>query len=260
MVDFLSFLVEADRVVAVPAAASSYSRLSELDGPWSELPTFEGYSAEIVLGLEPDLLLVHAWQSPETTELVRSSGIPVLLSPLPKSWDDVLATIAELGHALGEEARAEALARALEVRREALLARPHAALGLTALSYSNLGAGGTAAGAGTTADTLLELAGLTNAAAAHGMRGHASLDHERLLAIDPDLFVVGMTESEGELPPSATYLLEQPDLERLAAVRAGRVIALPPRLFTTASPELMRAAEVLADEVERAFAGSGEEE
>ena len=253
-VDFVSALIAPERVAALPEAAVGYSRLDELDERWRALPRFHGYSAEIVLALEPDLVLVHNWQSPETTALLLDSGLPVLVSPLPKRWAEITEVLRFLGRVLGVEARAEEVVSDLERRRAALRRARRGGPELRALSYSNLGTGGTAAGAGTTADVLFELAGLRNAAAEAGLTGHVSVDHERLLAFAPDLIVVG-TLAEGEGPaPSKAYLLAQPELAALPAVAERRIVALPPRLFTTTSQELLRAAERLSAEVDRLFA------
>lgn len=252
-VDFLTVLVGADRVVALPEPALLYSRLAagDVDATWLALPVFSGFRAETVLAFEPDLVLAHTWQQPETTAVLAQSGVPVFVSPLPRSWDEVLDSITFLGRLLGEEERARAVIARLDRRRAALAQRSLHEEGLSALCYSNLGAGGSAAGRGTTADVLLDLAGLRNAAAEAGITGHESIDHERLLALDPDVIVVGTIEDSGERPPTETYLLGEPDLARLSAVRNHRIVALSPRLFTTASLALMDAAEALVDEIER---------
>ena len=119
------------------------------------------------------------------------------------------------------------------------------------MSYSNFGAGGSTTGRGTTLDIVFELAGVENAAARAGLEGHAALDHELLLALDPDLIVVGGDEDEVDAPGTAAYLLAQPELAGLRAVSTGRIVTLPAELFTTVSTELVRAAETLAAELDR---------
>jgi ABC-type hemin transport system substrate-binding protein len=144
----------------------------------------------------------------------------------------------------------------LEARRTALQRRSRRFAGLRALSYTNLGAGGWASGARTTADVLLGLAGLCNAAAAAGLQGDVPADAERLIALAPDVFVVGQPDASESSPPSARFLLEEPALAGLEALRAGRILTLPPALFTSASPELLRGAEALIGELERALPGT----
>jgi iron complex transport system substrate-binding protein len=249
VVDFLSVLCPPGRLVGMPAQALHYAR-PEVSGPaWQALPRFDGYSAEVVLALEPDLVLTHSWQSPETTARLRESGIPVLVAPLPRSWDEILATLRLLGRILAADEHAARIEEELAQRLERL--RGSTRSDVRALSYSNLGAGGTTAGTGTTIDVIFELAGVTNVAAAAGLEGHAALDHERLLAFDPDLIVVAAGDPDQEGDPTSDYLASRPELASLSALRTGSIVALPARLFATTSLELLTAAEVLQAEIAR---------
>jgi iron complex transport system substrate-binding protein len=256
-VDFLALLVTPDRVVGLPETTEAYSPLTRLDGrgAWAALPRFASYAGEAVLSLEPDLVLTHTWQNPETTALLRRSGLRLLSLPTPRSWEEVLQTLHLYGRVLGEEERARAVALELESRVEELARRARARSPLRAMSYANFGAGGSTAGRGTTLDVVLGLAGLQNAAALAGIEGYASIDHERLLAIDPDLLVVDGAGDEGAGSQAERYLRSQPELASLRALRdpgdpSGQtsrteVLALPSALFTTVSTELVTAAEEL---------------
>ncbi len=250
-VDFVSALLEPSRVAALPRAAEEYSRLLETDADWNGVPRFEGFTGELVLALEPDLVLVHPWQGPEALAQVRARGVPVLVLPLPRQWQDVLDTLRLLGNVLGEEERAAALLAELEGRRLDLQRSRCFSGGFSALSYSNLGTSGTTAGRETTADILFELAGLRNAAGDAGLVGHAMLDLEGLLALDPDWIIVGDLEFSAGPAPAKAYLLSQESLQHLDAVREERIIELSPRFFSSASFELLAAAETLVAEIER---------
>lgn len=248
--DYVSWLVGPERCAAVPAEAFGYSRLSgQEDGPWGALPRLTTFSGEHVLALAPDLVLAHRWQSAETLAAIAAAGVPVLVLDVPASWEAVLDTLELCGALLGERARAAELATELEQRRVALANRAAPFAGRRGLCYTNLGAGGWVAGARTTGDVLLTLAGLVNAAALDGITGDAPAEKERLFALAPDVFVVGRPDRSESAPPSAEFLLGDPALAALPAVRDRRIVALPPELFTTASPELLRGAEALVDEL-----------
>jgi iron complex transport system substrate-binding protein len=250
-IDYVSVLVAPERVVALPSEAFGFSRLSSAPAGWDELPSLAVFEAERVLALAPDLVLAHAWQAPETITTLRRAGIPVLVVPVPESWDEILATLALLGTVVGERERAQELGADLEARHAELARRAAPFAGIRALSYTNLGTGGWTCGARTTADVLLTLAGLRNAAAEAGLVGDVPADQERLLTLSPELFLVGRPDRSESSAPSATFLLENPVLASLPAVRARRIVALPPALFTSASPELLTGAERLIDELER---------
>jgi iron complex transport system substrate-binding protein len=250
-VDFVSLLTGPERLVALPAEAFGYSRLAANEPGWAALPPFQTFEGERILALGPDLVLAHSWQNAETIAGLRRSGLPVLVVPVPESWAEVLATLELVGVVLGEPERARASVTELERRRAALAARAAPFAGMRALTYTNLGAGGWTSAAGTTGEILLELAGLTCAATEAGLRGDVPADQERLLALAPDVFVVGRPDRSESSPPSAEFLLAQPALRELEAVRAQRIVALSPAHFTSASPELLRGAELLVEELER---------
>jgi ABC-type Fe3+-hydroxamate transport system substrate-binding protein len=250
-VDFLSMLVGPERVAALPSEAFGFSRLAANDSGWAALEPLASFEGERILALAPDLVLAHGWQNPETIATVRRAGIPVLVVPVPESWAEIIATLELLGTVLDVQDVARSRIADLELRRARLRERSAPFADTRALSYTNLGAGGWTNGARTTGAILLELAGLRNAAAEAGIVGDAPADRERLLALAPDLFLVGRPDRSESSPPSAEFLLGDQALQELAAVRERRIVTLPPALFDSASPELLQGAELLIDELER---------
>ena len=138
-IDSVSLLMGPERVVALPREARGYSRLGTIAG-WDTLPPLDAFDGERVLAMHPDLVLTHAWQSPETIATLRRAGVPVLVAHVPRSWSEVTSALDRLGTILGEQERAAACLRALEERRSKLGQRAAAFQGLNALSYTNLGA------------------------------------------------------------------------------------------------------------------------
>ena len=259
IVELLSVLVPADHVVAIPEVARDYSLFDEEDpgaAAWHGIEGFTGYHAEVVFALDPDLVLASPWQSPEATAALRAHGVPVLLLDVPKTWDDALWNLEFLAKLFGVPDRGAALRADLEERRARLAASPYFGTGLTALSYTNFGTGGTTAGAGTTMDVALGLAGLENAAAEAGIEGYGSLPSEHLLAIDPDFLVVSAGDGQGD-SASLRYLRETPALRSLRALAAGRILVLPSALAATTSIRLLDAAETLAGQVETLLEAEG---
>jgi len=246
--DFLLALVAPERLVALAPATRRFSveaaRHPELEARVRSV----GFGTEGILALEPDLVLCHAWQDRATVELLREVGVPVLVLPEVEAWGDVERVLTTLGAVLGEEERAAARIEGLRARVRALGARP-APAARRILGYSNLGSGGSTAGRGTTFDLICGLAGLENAAAEAGLVGHARLDHEGLLALDPDWILVSGAEHEPERRPAEEYLRSQPDLAGLRALDGG-VVSLPMELATTNSWHLITAAETLRERLE----------
>lgn len=242
--DLVLALVEPDRVVAVPEQCETWSNageaLARVEG------RFPHYRTEALLGLEPDLVVTHAWQDVDTTEALRRAGARVAVLSEVTAFEDLLRDVERLGEALGEPTRAEGIVADLRERREALRAsrperRPRA------LVYTNYGSGGWTSGPGSTADLLFDLAGLANAATELQANDHFQIDFEAILTLDPDLFVVG-ADDEGWSATGA-LLANEPALAGLGAIRAGRIVEISTRRLDTASHHLLRAAEELASAV-----------
>lgn len=255
-VDLITELVEPARIAALPAQAAEYSRLVALEGALAGTPRFEAYLAEPVLAQRPDLVVVDPWQAPDTTARLRRAGVAVFALPEIHTWEAARAALLQLGGVLRAPARAEELAGELDRRVARLTERAAARAGLRALCYSNFGASGWSAGSQTSVHEILRLAGLRNAVAEAGRIGHVGLGFEALLVLDPDVIVVsrplampaGAAGDRGGA--SEAVLTAEPSLAGLRAVREQRIVSLPAWLYATGSHEMVRAAEVLAAEVD----------
>ncbi|HVS16987.1 MAG TPA: ABC transporter substrate-binding protein [Planctomycetota bacterium] len=262
-IEFLADLIGPERIAGLPEQGFEYATLGAAEEEWGALPRFTTYLAEPVLALDPDLVLCDPWQSVDTNQRLAEAGVRVVLVPDTVSWGDGVRVLEELGRVLGVEARAAEVAADLE-RRVAALAERTAARGpLRALCYSNFGSQGFSAGSDTTIDEILRLAGLVNAAAQAGRRGHVTLSFEELIRLDPDVIVVSTplhtdVGHAGDRGGASRGVLEsEPSLAGLRAVRERRIVGLPPGLFACASQRVVDAAEVLVGELERLESEAG---
>ncbi len=255
--EFLAFLLGdegAQRVAALPEQVDAYSSFDFRRAPWSVPERFARYAPEALIALHPDLVVTHEWQSRDTTQILRAQGIPTIVLASARSYEDVRGTLENLGRTLGVETRAKEAIAALDLRVEKLRRNP-TGKGLRALEYSNTGTGGMTAGADTTAETMIALAGMRNAAAEAGLKGHVPLDLETLVSIDPDVIVVGAPARDEVGSPTKSVLEKTSALAGLAAVKNGRIAVLPSALLSSDSPCLVEAAERLASEVDALLAG-----
>jgi ABC-type Fe3+-hydroxamate transport system substrate-binding protein len=257
--EFLAVLLGdggAARVAAMPEQVDAYSSLDFLRPPWKAIARFSRYGAETLIAMHPDLVVTHEWQAAETTQILRAQGIPVLVLPSARSYAEVRGTLEELGRTLGLEDRARATVEELDRRVGRLREGAAGRKDLRVLEYANNGTGGWTAGADTTFDAMIRMAGLRNAAAEAGLTGHVVLDLERLVAIDPDVIVAGTPARDEAGSPTKDILEKTPALANLSAVKKGRVLVLSAKLLSADSPCLVDAAERLAAEVDARIAGA----
>ncbi|MDQ7087581.1 MAG: ABC transporter substrate-binding protein [Acidobacteriota bacterium] len=228
--ELLALLVEPSRVACVSTLADD-PRLSHVVGHFPGTVARVIGRIEPVLGARPDLVLVAPWNDPDFRRLLTDSGVEVEALADVKDFDGIRRQVLELGRRLGVASRAREVVAGLD----ADLARADEAASRRAwrpgiLSFSH----GIVAGAETTVDALIRRAGGVNVAAEAGIVGHTRLPMEALVALDPEVLLLGF--DTGEDP--GNLLAAYPHLAATRAVREGRIVILPPRLLTTVTPFL----------------------
>lgn len=188
-------------------------------------------SAEAVLPLAPDLAVAGPWGGAGAAAALARRGVPVLRLGLAEDFPAIRAQLIRLGEALGERARAEAIAAEMDGALAALPPAP--AERPRALLWQ---ARGFAPGQGTLAAAVLDAAGFANAAP---FRGYGFVPLERLLAAPPDLLVTAPPGGSASLSTAVTH---HPAIAAAGLARAS----LDPAWLACGSPYTVRAAIVLA--------------
>jgi iron complex transport system substrate-binding protein len=183
-----------DQIVAVDA--SSYYPPQAL-AEKTVLPYYRMLSAEPVLAADPTLVLGTAQVGPpEVVQQLRDAGVPILLLPVDTSVDGALATIASVGTALGRDAEAQALAESLQADLAAATELVAGATSSPKVLFLLLppGAPMLVSGTGSEADTMIGLAGATNAVTSYP--GYIPLTPEAAVAAAPDIILTTTSSLE----------------------------------------------------------------
>ena len=142
--------------------------------------------AEEVRLLDPDLVLAGTYGAQFAIAILKSRGYKVVEVPPAMGLADIAPDIELVGAAIGQPARAAAMAARVRSRIAELAAtRPRA--GVTAIVFQPRGF---AAGAPSLASDVLTLAGARNLAAEAGFKDWVPLGVEGLLELDPELVVI----------------------------------------------------------------------
>ncbi len=161
-----------------------------------ELPNlgFAGaLNAEAILDLEPTLIIGNPMAGPaEVLEQLQQAGVEVLIIEDPNSLDAPQIKIRLVGGALGLTQRAEALARDVETRMQAVIAASASVDQPLRVMHIYIRRGGLqlVSGAGNRAEAIIEAAGGIDAATESGIVGWQPLTPEALVAADPDVYLV----------------------------------------------------------------------
>lgn len=252
--ELLCLIADPEDVLALPEQADRYSAEDFSKNGWEHKPRFAKYEAEVLAAYEPLLVVNHRWQSEDTNRTLRKLGIPVLSLDSGTSYGALRGSVLQLGLLIGRELRARAAVAELD-RRVAALSAHAPSRKPKLLVYANDGTTGWAAGANTTANTMLELAGMENAAVGAGIEGHGVCSFEMLLAIDPDWIVMARPARDEAGTPTREVLEKTPVLRSLRAREQGHLIELSAALISSDSHHILHAAEELLRQYEALSSG-----
>lgn len=227
-------LVPRSRIVSVTYRAREAVR-SLQPGLADGIPTNDGRPEEVV-AFKPDLLVAGRFTTTRTKAFARRAGVPVVEIDDAVTFADIRRITRELGAAVGEPARAEALVARMDLSLAALAANPPP----RPLVVAAWGGGGIVAGRGTLADAIITAAGATNVAADQGALAFGNFDIEALLRARPDVLL--QTDPRFTDP---TLQREQGRHRLVRRLYAGRTVLLPEAGYQCGLPQSAEAAVAL---------------
>lgn len=191
-------------------------------------------TAEEVIALRPDLVLLGSHVAPATQRAIAGVGVRIEKADVPATIAESRAQVIAVARAVGHEDRGRALLARIDAALTAAAPREGAA---PVPALIRMG-GGLVPGKGTLADELLMRTGFHNASAGYGLAMWDMLPLEPLIASPPRLL-----------------LTQRADTRLLAKVPGLRVVDFPDRLLQCAGPNMIEAAERLAA-IRRAASGA----
>jgi len=236
----LARLVPLERIVGVTSLVDVESYSSAVGHYPASIPRVRA-DIETILALEPDLVIVASYSSPETVRMLVSAGVPVLRLFEVVRLEDLESSAHLLSRATGADDAFQALAVELH-RAEAQnaqlvsLATPPRVLFLSADGYTH--------GEGTLMDDMLRAAGAINVARELHLRGHQRASLEAVIAASPEVILVPATD-----PAEAARTLDMAMPLLRSALPHARVASLPPRALETTTIEVLQAVPQLHDAI-----------
>jgi iron complex transport system substrate-binding protein len=228
--EITSALVEPSRIIAMSRFASD-PETSNVSDMARRINRFVDRSAEQIIGLNPDTVVSARYARISLKSLINSAGIPFHELTQFKTVKDVESNVRLIAKALGEEERGEQVLRAMQQKLESAGQELRPERRSWRALY--LAPGEWTAGTNTSVHEIFRYAGLRNAAADAGINANVKISVEKILAINPDVIVIG-TGYERDAAYSG-FLSTDPRFAPLQAVRMRRIVAVPARYIQTAS-------------------------
>ena len=244
--DILSELIQPSRFAAIPVQVEDYAADPEFWKRNADIPRFEKFHAENILGYRPDLVISSAFQDSSAAAAIERQHVPILYLNDFESLDGIRGAITTIGDAVGRGAQAQVMISDFDSRLQTVANALHGTTQVPLVIYSNFGTGYTV-GSGVCQDDIITRAGGLNVAAAKGLKGNAPITFEQLLRMDPEFIVV--TGDDGLNSAQAKLLLNETLLQGLNAVKNRRIAVVHQRYFDALSQYAVRAVEELAQQL-----------
>jgi iron complex transport system substrate-binding protein len=233
-IDALQWLIGRDEFSDEPPSVLD---LPNVGGGWGELNT------ELILTLEPDLVLAAEIHTPEQIQELENLGLTVFRVPNFDTFEELFTNLENLGLLTGQLEFARVRTDALRARVEAVLTLVEGADPVSVyyeLDGSDPSAPWTT-GSSTFQDVLIRLAGGVNIASE--IEGWGQISPEAILAADPEVIVFVVGPFVGSTVESIS---SRPGWEGISAVVNEAVYAVDTNIADRPGPRQVDALELFA--------------
>lgn len=238
-------LIPAERILGVTYLASD-SQYSNVVEEARKVRHKVQSNAEQVIALQPDLIIASAYAGATARTLIAETGIPLLELPWYDSFAGVQKNIFAIGEAVGATRQSQALVADMDRRLQAVRDRIAGSAQPRVVYYFP---GGFTAGSGTTVDEMIDRAGGLNVATAARIHGIKLLSKESLITLNPAVILVDGIQDKHQQPGYGSirpFLLADPTLASIEAIRMGRVYVVPRPYVGSLSQYIVNGVEAMA--------------
>ena len=205
--------------------------------------TVDALNTELIVSLEPDLVLAAEINTPEQVKQLEDLGLTVYYLKNPTTLEEMYGNLELVAQMTGHQEEAAALIESLTERVAAvdekiapISSRPGVFYELDATDPSKP----FTAGKGTFITQLIDRAGGYNIAS--DLDGYPQLSLEQVVAADPAFIILG----DARYGVSPASIAQRPGWENLSAVKNGKVLPFNDDLVSRPGPRLVDALEELA--------------
>jgi len=237
LVDLLGRAGHPERLVAVSTLADD-TRYSNLVPVPAGISGRCGGELESLLKLKPDVAVIASFNRPELIARLKAAGVIVHTLGDFTTLNDVETNLRALGELIREPEATKAAVSAFVAERDRLTAKPSpaAVAPVRALEFFP---DGVVSGRETLFDDLVRHAGGINVAAEMGLKGWPRVSTETLATLRPDVIIAG--GDPAEQPATLARLRSIPGFKEMSAVKQGRLVMIPQREMSAASPHILKA-------------------
>ena len=243
--EMLLGLVPKNRIVGLSGKINEDKEISNIVDKAKKFPKVEG-NEEVLMSLEPDLIIVADWLSKRITDIGAITGAKVYFYKTPNSYEEQKKLIRDLANLVEEKENGEKLIKNMDDRLKALqnkITKNYKGAKPRILMYTSFG---TTSGKNTTFSDMVKLINGVNVVAEAGIDGFKDISKEKVIELNPDIIIVPIAKKYDNINKISKLFFEDPSFKNVKAIKNKKVYFIQYKDITPTSQYMINSIEELA--------------
>jgi len=243
--EMLLGLVPENRIAGLSGKINEDKEISNIVDKAKKFPKVEG-NEEVLMSLEPDLIIVADWLSKRITDIGAITGAKVYFYKTPNSYEEQKKLIRDLANLVEEKENGEKLIKNMDDRLKALqnkIAKNYKGAKPKILMYTSFG---TTSGKNTTFNDMVKLINGVNVVAEAGIDGFKDISKEKVIELNPDIIIVPIAKKYDNVNKISKLFFEDPSFKNVKAIKNKKVYFIQYKDITPTSQYMINSIEELA--------------
>ena len=242
--EMLLGLVPKNRIVGLSGKINEDKEISNIVDKAKKFPKVEG-NEEVLMSLEPDLIIVADWLSKRITDIGAITGAKVYFYKTPNSYEEQKKLIRDLANLVEEKENGEKLIKNMDDRLKALqnkITKNYKGAKPRILMYTSFG---TTSGKNTTFSDMVKLINGVNVVAEAGIDGFKDISKEKVIELNPDIIIVPIAKKYDNINKISKLFFEDPSFKNVKAIKNKKVYFIQYKDITPTSQYMINSIEEL---------------
>ena len=238
-------LVSENRIAGLSGKINEDKEISNIADKAKKFPKVES-NEEILISLEPDLIITADWLSKKTNHLSELTGAKVYIYKTANSYEEQKKLIRDLAILVEEKENGEKLIANMDNRLKALqnkIAKKYKGPKPRILMYTSFG---TTSGKNTTFDDMVKLINGINVVSEAGINKYQDISKEKIIELNPDIIIVPIAKKYDNVTKVSKLFFEDPSLKNVKAIKNKKVYFMQYKDITPISQYMINSIEELA--------------
>ena len=243
--EMLLGLVPKNRIVGLSGKINEDKEISNIVDKAKKFPKVEG-NEEVLMSLEPDLIIVADWLSKRITDIGAITGAKVYFYKTPNSYEEQKKLIRDLANLVEEKENGEKLIKNMDDRLKALqnkITKNYKGAKPRILMYTSFG---TTSGKNTTFSDMVKLINGVNVVAEAGIDRFKDISKEKVIELNPDIIIVPIAKKYDNVNKISKLFFEDPSFKNVKAIKNKKVYFIQYKDITPTSQYMINSIEELA--------------